>query len=208
MKHYIALFALHLVFACNTSSKKKAPDNAGSELKTNTVEQPVMEERDSGDYSSLYVNYECTSTVSEIAEILDVPENDLTRSDYQQEGKCSFDVKGFGINTLGNSSAISWGPFPTTKAQNKKEIASYLKRKKEGLKIMGMDIELADTGDCYLAYQPGHGRLIIYNENYDHAFFISYGRRSANNDRTEEQHEALKPKMTDLANYLLKKHRK
>jgi len=72
---------------------------------------------------------------------------------------------------------------------------------------MGMDIQLAETEDSYIAYQPGQGRILIYNENYDQAFLIRYGLRNANNDRTKEQHEALRLKMTDLANYLLKKHR-
>jgi len=132
----------------------------------------------------------------------------ISPSAYPQKGKCSFTIKGFGKNTLGNESAISWGSYPTSKAQNKKEITGYLERKEEGLKIMGMDIELAATKDCYIAYQPAHGRIIIYNEHYDHAFLFNYGQKNANTNRTKEQHEELRLKMTNLANYLLKKHKK
>ena len=205
MKNITALLLIILFIACQSDKKQSSTESnttSTSDVKTNNNRLKY------GDYSSLLINFDCNMTISEVAEVLELPETAISTSDYQRKGKCSFNVKGFGTNTLGDKSTISWGPFPTSKAQNKKEITNYLKRKKEGLKIMGMDIQRAETGDCYLAYQPAHGRLIIYNENYDAAFIINYGRRNANTDRTKEQHEELRLKMTDLANYLLKKHRK
>lgn len=71
-----------------------------------------------------------------------------------------------------------------------------------------MDIELAETGDCYIVYQPAQGRTMILNENESKFFLLRYGAKNANTDRTKEQHEALRLKMRDLANYLVKKHRK
>ncbi|UII79834.1 hypothetical protein [Flagellimonas sp. CMM7] len=205
MKNIIALLIFTLFIACK--SDKKESSTISSSAQTNQVKADTKA-LESGDYSALLIDFKCDIDISELSQVLEVAETDLSLSQYPRQGKCTFNLKGFGKNTLGDDSGISWGPFPTSKAQNKKEIESYLKRKKEGLKIMGMDIQLAETGDCYLAYQPAHGRLLIYNEHYDQAFLMNYGIRSANNDRTKEQHEALRLKMTDLANYLLKKHRK
>ncbi|WP_157483728.1 hypothetical protein [Maribacter hydrothermalis] len=207
MKNTIALLFLSLVIACNESPKKEGVS------KTDTVQQVSLEKEEnnamtSGDYSSLLTDYKCDMRISEVAEVLKVPESNLSQTDNSSENKCSFELIGFGKNTLGGDSHISWSSAPSSKKQNKKEIASYLERKEDGIKIMGMDIELAETGDCYIAQQPAHGRIIIYNENYDHAFLIHYGIKSANNNRTKEQHEELRLKMTDLANYLLQKHRK
>jgi hypothetical protein len=207
MKNTIVLLFLSLVIACNESPKKEDAS------KTDTVQQVSSEKAEnspmtSGDYSSLLTNYICDMSISEVAEVLKVPESNVSQTDNSSENKCSFELIGFGKNTLGGDSYISWNSVPSSKKQNKKEIASYLERKEDGIKIMGMDIELAETGDCYIAQQPGHGRIIIYNENYDHAFLIHYGIKSANTDRTKEQHEELRLKMTNLANYLLQKHRK
>lgn len=205
MKHITLLFALVLILGCNSETKKKDAVTVTTTVISKKSDDKVLP---SGDYSSLLNSFSCTIEISELASALQVSEADLSLSDYIPKGKCAFHLSGFGKNNFGEESTISWGPFSNSKAQNKKEIESYLKRKKEGLKIMGMDIELAETGDCYIAYQPGHGRILIYNQNYDSAFVFQYGRRSANNNRTEEQHEALRLKMTNLANYLLKKHRK
>lgn len=205
MKNIITLLIFTLFIACK--SDKKESSTISSSAPTNEVKTDT-EVLESGDYSSLLIDFKCDIDISELSQVLEVAETDLSLSQYPRQGKCTFNLKGFGKNTLGDDSGISWGPFPTSKAQNKKEIESYLKRKKEGLKIMGMDIELAENGDCYIAYQPAHGRVIILNEHYDQMFLIHYGQKNANNNRTKEQHEALLPKMIDLANYLLKKYRK
>tara|TARA_R110000868_G_scaffold337922_1_gene598728 strand:- start:2112 stop:2765 length:654 start_codon:yes stop_codon:yes gene_type:complete len=208
MKYLIVLLTIPFLFACNTSSKKETNNNSTSKLEGKPVEQSESENMDSADYTSLLSHFKCEMDISEIANVLKVPETSLSLSNNSRQNECAFNLNGFGQNTLGEGSKISWGTAPSSKKQNKKEIRSYLERKEKELKIMGMDIELADTGDCYLAYQPAHGRIIIYNENYDDAFLLHYGFRSANTDRTTEQHEELRLKMTDLANYLLQKHRK
>ncbi len=194
-----------LLIACGETSNKKGDEKTeNTSLKKDLVEQTLQ----SADYSTLLTKYECDMDIAEVAKVLKVAEEDLGIPDYASPGKCSFNLKGFGENVLGDGSQLLWGPSPSSKAQNRKEIASYLERKKNNENFMGMGIDLAETGDCYLAYQPAHGRLIIYNENYDKAFIINYGRRNSNTDRTKEQHEGLKKKMSALANYLLKKHRK
>ncbi|WP_157486425.1 hypothetical protein [Maribacter forsetii] len=206
MRHTLALFFISLLIACNDSPKKQ--DTSEPDSKQVLSEKVESSSNTSGDYSSLYNNDDCDMSIAELAEVLKVPESNLEMLDKIGENKCSFDLKGFGTNTLDGDSRISWRSTPSSKKQNKKEIASYLERKEAGLKIMGMDIELAETGDCYIAQQPAHGRIIIYNENYDQALLMHYGIKSANTDRTKEQHEELRLKMTDLANYLLQKHRK
>ena len=204
MNKFISLLLIGLLLACNTTTKKETQNT--DDPNPGAIAQ--KERLAFADYSTLLIDYECTISISELAKAIDVPDTALSLSKYPEEGKCNFIIKGFGKNTLGGESEISWGSYPTSKAQNKKEIASYLERKEDGLKIMGMDIQLAETNDCYIAYQPAHGRIIIYNEHYDHAFLLTYGQRNANTNRTKEQHEALRFKMTTLANYLLKKHRK
>lgn len=206
MKNTIGLLLFCLLTACNENVKKE--NQSEPETMQVTKEKTETNVMKSGNYSTLLTNFNCDIEISELAGVLKVPESDLSLSDNVRQNKCAFSLNGYGKNTLDGDSRISWSAVPSSKKQNKKEIASYLKRKEEGLKIMGMDIELAETGDCYLAYQPAHGRIIIYNENYDQAFLIHYGFRSANTDRTKKQHEELRLKMTDLANYLLKKHRK
>ncbi|WP_430428176.1 hypothetical protein [Maribacter litoralis] len=206
MRHTLALFFISLLIACNDTPKKQ--DTSESDSKQVSSEKVESSSNTSGDYSSLYNNDDCDMSIAELAEVLKVPESNLEMLDKIGENKCSFDLKGFGTNTLDGDSRISWRSTPSSKKQNKKEIARYLERKEAGLKIMGMDIQLAETGDCYIAQQPAHGRIIIYNENYDQALLMHYGIKSANTDRTKEQHEELRLKMTDLANYLLQKHRK
>jgi len=70
-----------------------------------------------------------------------------------------------------------------------------------------MDIELSETGDCYIRIMPHIGRVNIYNENYNGAFYFTYSQRGIYK-RTEEEHAALGEKTIALANYLLKKHKK
>ncbi|MBT8185568.1 MAG: hypothetical protein KJN76_12060 [Eudoraea sp.] len=193
-----------LLLACGTDEKKE--NSEGKEVDAKVA--PVSEAMPSADYSTLLLEYSCDMDIAETAKVLGVSEVDLAIPDYATPDKCYYNLKGFGESVLGDGSSLMWGPLPSSKRQNKKEIAGYLEREKKNQNFMGMGIELAETGDCYLAYQPAQGRLIIYNEHYDQAFLINYGQKNANTDRTEEQHEALRKKMTDLANYLLKKHRK
>lgn len=204
MKKNIYILFLSLIFACNTTTQKADKDKVQTKNKkevTNII-------KSSGNYSSLLEHYECDMESSEVAKILGVSEENVTTKKYSSNKKCYFNLSGYGSS----SSQISWGIVPATKKGNKKRINNYLNDKKTLSKSIrkkiGTDFELAETGDCYLSQQSMHGRIIIYNEYYDSAFMLSYGNRNANNARTKEQQEELKQKMTDLANYLLKKHRK
>lgn len=214
MKKNIAILVLGLCMACNTATKKSDSQAGNETAATQSGTETVSKKRDdskpmeSGNYSTLLTDYSCDMDIPELAKVLQVSEADLSLSEYQTPGKCTFNLNGFGKDAFDGTTRLFFGPSPSSKGQNKKEIANYLKDKEEGTQFMGMDIELAETGDCYLAFQPAQGRMIIYNENYDQAFLINYGQKNANTDRTEEQHEALRLKMTDLANHLLKKHRK
>ena len=210
MKNLTFTIFLFTLMACNSSSEKKSIKSL--EDTPNTIENKATQKPESSaDYNSLLSNFKCDVTISELAQVLKVSEMDLNIPDYTLTTTlphCLFNLKGFGKHRLNGGSELLFGPSPSTKAQNRKEISEYLKRKKEGLKIMGMDIELAETGDCYLAYQPAHGRVLILNENQSKFFLINYGAKNANTSRTKEQHEELRLKMRDLANYLLKKYRK
>lgn len=205
---YIA-FALSLV-ACNNSSEKKSTKPLEETQKSTQKAQP-SKPKSGTDYSTLLSDFECNIGIAELAQVLQVSESDISIPDDKVTtiyNTCLFRLEGFGKSTLGDGTQLLFGPYPSTKAQNKKEIAEYLERKEAGLKIMGMDIELAETGNSYIAYQPAHGRVLILNENQGDFFLINYGQRNSNTNRTKEQHESLRLKMRDLANYLLKKYKK
>lgn len=199
------LIIVLLVIACGESQKKSA-----QEQKEN-IENPKKMIQNaslpSGDYSALLLNYECDMTAAELAQIFNIPEADVNIPEFAAlAGRCSFEIKGFGENAQGGT-IMSWGATPSSKAESKKEIQSFLKDQENNESMFGMGIDLAETGDCYIARMPHVGRVIIYNENYDHAFLFSYAQRGIYK-RTEEEHEVLTKKTIALANYLLKKHRK
>ena len=201
MKNLLTLLAICSLMACNQNTKKEMV--TGSEQQTTPVKAVESKSLASGDYSSLLNEYSCDMTAAEIAEVLNVREGAIKLNLQDFNTKCYAQLSGFGDG----ATTLSWGTVPSSKKANKKAIAGYLKDKENNEAVMGMDIVLAATGDCYITYQPLHGRLLIYNENYEKAFLLSYGSRN-NRGRTEEQHKELQQKMTDLANYLLKKHRK
>lgn len=204
----LLLFILNI--GCGEKTEKvinQKTDNKNLDvIINNSEEQSTMS---SADYSNLLSTYNCDVTSSELAKILTVNEADITHKDQPNQNKCYYFLNGFGENSAGDNTQLFWGLYPSSKAQNKKEIKNYLKNQEELPESarMGMTIELAETKDCYIAQQPAHARVIIYNENYDNAFILNYGALREYKTRTKEQQAALKEKMTYLANYLLKKHK-
>ena len=191
------------VISCGETAEKKVDQNTDQ---TSPKKEESGKVLPSGDYSSLLVNYECDMTAAEVAQIFNIPEADVSPMETNMPNRCDFEIQGFGKNASGGT-AMMWGATPFSKEENKKEIQSALKDKENNENIFGMDIELSETGDCYIRILPHVGRVIIYNENYDHAFFFNYSQRGIYK-RTEEEHAALGEKTIALANYLLKKHRK
>lgn len=207
------VLALILVLSCNSSEKKNtitSTEEKDTKKALKTEEKPSQKDgislKQNGDYSSLLKNYNCDMTTAEVAKVLNIPETDVSIPEFTQAGNCSFEIKGFGKNALGGT-ILTWGATPFSKADSKNEIQSALKDKKNNENIFGMDIELSETGDCYIRILPHVGRVLIYNENYDHAFYFSYSNRGIYK-RTEAEHAALTEKTVALANYLLKKHKK
>lgn len=220
-----------LLISCGETTKKIESETAE---KTSSNKEETNTVLPSADYSSLLIDYTCDMDIAELAKVLQVAEADLSIPEYAKKplfaesGKCYFNLKGFGTGA-GGDTGLNMGTSKMTKADIKNEINGYLKRKKDGLeKIAKMYIVEADTKDSYIATQLRYGRVIIYNENYDNAYLISYGMankiiydddhslvvqhgsgaENPNTNRTTAQHEALTKKMVELANYLLKKHRK
>jgi len=200
MKKIIYILFIHLIVACNTGSQNANKSEVQTQNKKGNVEKATL----GGNNIGLLKNYECDMTEGEIAKVLEVNEQDLKLVTYDDNKTCYVDLKGYGAN----ASRLSWRLLPGNKKSHKKMITDQLEYKEQNISIAGMSIELAETGDCYLSYQPLAGRVFILNENYDMAFMISYGTKVTNIGRTKEQHEDLKNKMTDLANYLLRKYRK
>ena len=147
-------------------------------------------------------------TPSEVAKVLNIPETDVSLAKYQRPGGCSFSIKGFGQNGLGDDTAIIWYLEELGKAQVNKEIKTYLDDQANNEEALGMGIDLAETGDCYIARQPMRGTVVIMNANYDNWLALSYSPKHLYKSRTQEQHDALGEKIIVLANYLLKKHKK
>ena len=233
MRTRTTILGLALLFiSCGETTEKIENKTAD---KTNQNKGETNTTLPSADYSSLLNDNKCSMDIAEVAEALEVPAADLSIPDYVDEpvfaelGKCYFRLKGFGKDVGIEGTDINMGTTKMTKAAIKNEINGYLKRRKDGLeKVTKMYIVESDTKDSYIATQLRYGRVIIYNENYDHAFVIQYGMANqiVDNDdhklviqhaggtenpstnRTTAQHKELTEKMVKLANYLLKKHRK
>ena len=215
MKRIIVhLLILGIIISCG-EAKTKQQENNPPEAAEKVSESDALP---SADYSSLLQNYSCDMDIAEFAEALGVPQGDISIPDrakeasYRKSCKCSFYIKGYGTDYMGNEATIFWslqdGMSPS---DVKKEIETYLKNQKEMpasvQKITGMGIELAETGDAYLAFQNKHGRVLILNEHYGAMLFV-YSTKMDSKERTQEQVDQLKAKTIRLANYLLKKHRK
>jgi len=203
-KLFSSILFLALLISCGEAKKNEAQ----KETKEVTKKETTYEALPNGDYSSFLVNYECDMDAAELAKILNIPESDVSLAKYQRSGACSFSVKGFGQNGLGDDTAIIWYLEELGKAQVNKEIKSYLDDQANKEEALGMGIELSETGDSYIVKRPMNGQVVIMNANYDHWLVLSYSPKHLYKSRTQEQHDALGEKTITLANYLLKKHKK
>lgn len=215
MKTISYIFILSLFMACNSGAKEAkssaSEDSNAEAATTETKEVASSAPLASGDYNSLLGSYACDMEIPEVAQVLGVAESDLMPAKYGQPPRCAYDLKGYGTDSGGTPSKLVWGLYPSNKDHINNEIKSNLEKNEEyaaNPKVyQNMRMVLSETKDCYLMYQPLHGRIVIYNGNYENFFVLNYGRKGAFG-RTDEQHVALESKMTDLANYVLKKHRK
>jgi len=197
-----------LLIACGESPKKSAQEQKENTDNTTQKKEESGKPLPSGDYSSLLIDYQCDITATELANVFNIPEADVSVTEYQRPGRCGFNIKGFGKNSLGDNTIIAWFLENPGKAQVKKEIQSYLKDQANNESVLGMGIELSETGDSYIVKIPHSGRIVIMNENYDSWLFFNYSQKGIYKSRTEEQHAALTKKTIVLANYLLKKHKR
>ena len=199
------ILLLGVLVSCGETKEKKNDQNTSQDKS-----QPAKASKTlpSADYSSLLVNYECDMTVAEVANALNIPDSDISMPKPHRPGQCNFRIKGFGENALGDETPIIWFLEELGKAQVNKEIKSYLDDQANNESVLGMGIDLSETGDSYIARQPMHGRVVIMNSNYDKWLLLSYAPKHLYKSRTPAQHDALGEKMITLANYLLKKHKK
>ncbi|NND16362.1 MAG: hypothetical protein HKN52_10820, partial [Eudoraea sp.] len=168
-----AICTLLVIVSCGETDKKQAEPESQA-TSNNEATSDVLA---SADYSSLLTEYSCDMEISDLAKVLGVPESDLSLPEQAMPNGCSFDLKGYGENPIGDPTRLYWNTSKNSKEGNKKEIETYLKNQEELPEniSMGMGIQLAETKDCYIAFQPAHGRVIIINENYDNMFLLSYG---------------------------------
>ncbi len=200
MKYLIILLTCGLLLGCNTAAKKEATITKEKQEATDNKEAKKVSKV--GDYSNLFLNYSCDMTIEEVAQVLELPIADLKMEPaLNSSPSCSVRYSPNGTYQTN----LSWSMIPSaTKAGNKKAIDKELKDKEKGSNPF-TDITLSETGDCYFKCIPMRGRIQIYNEYQDGSFGLIYGNRG---NRTEEEHQQMREKMTRLANYLLKKHRK
>ena len=210
--HIISAIFLSILFSALSCKKEK---NA---LVVNQDKEAVKKEKGqsnktaviapSANYEALLNNYSCKMTIPELAKVLEVPEADLGISDIAAPPDCYFTLQGYGKEIGGDSSLLHWGIVENHRDNIKGQIKEYHKILKlpEGIR-QGMGIQLAATKDCYIAYQPTNGRVIILNGNYDNSFVLHYGAGGIQ-DRSKAQSAELQSKIIALANYLLQKHKK
>ncbi|MBC3847272.1 hypothetical protein H8K90_12820 [Winogradskyella echinorum] len=206
MKNIIILIGICLMVSCKPETK----ENNSTTAKNETKQEVATTQKQSADYSSLFNNYSCDVSIAVLAKILKIPVSDIRVLESNSLNECFFKIKGFGEGHDNTGTTLRFMPVPSSKEQIKKEIANLLKDKAElpsGV-LMGRDILLADTGDCYIALQPRRGMVSILNENYNSFIVITYQTKASVQGRTEEQHDLLKLKAIDLANYLVKTHKK
>ncbi|MBF8150865.1 hypothetical protein ITJ86_13210 [Winogradskyella sp. F6397] len=205
-KHITLIFVILLSVACKEETNKETNQTVKSEPKQEVTTQI----NSSADYSSLFKNYTCDVSVTELAKVLQIPDSDISAQTSNSPNECLFKIKGFGEGHDNTGTTLRLMLVPSSKGQSKKEIANLLKDKAElssGI-LMGRDIVLADAGDCYIASQPRRGTVRILNENYDSFIVITYQTKASVQGRTEEQHDELKIMSNDLANYLVTTHKK
>jgi len=196
MKNIFTFTLLILTIACSNSDTQEAKTETAT-----TVSEEIPKEKNSKNisYGNLFDNYKCDISSSEVSKVMQINESDFTL--VNDEKRCKIQLKGYG------NASLTWGSTPGSKKSNKKIISDQLEYKAKNLSIAKMTIELSEDKNCYLWYQPMHGRIILLSENYDQAISLSYGTKNASNKRTDEQQADLKQKMADMANYLLEKHR-
>ncbi len=199
------ILLITLLISCGETKEKKQDQNTNQEV---LQKAESIETLPSADYSSLLVNYECDMTVAEVASAMNIPESDVSMSKFQRPGGCLFSIKGFGENTLGDDTAIGWFLEELGKAQVSKEIKNYLDDEANNESVLGMGIDLSETGDSYITRQPMQGNVVIMNANYDSWLAMTYAPKHMYKSRTAEQHAELGEKMIGLGNYLLEKHKK
>ena len=206
MKNTITFIAIVFLLACKSETK----ENNSTTAKNETKQDIAKSSNSSADYSSLFYNYTCDVSSSDLGKILQIPASDISAQTSNSPNECLFKIKGFGEGHDNTGTTLRLMSVPSSKNQSKKEIAAYIKDKAElpsGI-LMGRDIVLADAGDCYIAFKPRQGTTLIFNENYDSFIVITYQTKGSVKGRTDEQHEQLKLKTKDLANYLVTKHKK
>jgi len=193
-----------LLFSCGESQEKSTNQSATEENSTEIQKEASIS---SADYSSLFTDFSCNVTVSELAQALNLPESDISIPKHLPSSGCAFVINGFGKNAFGEETTIHWFLEKTSKDEVKEQIQSYSETEVSN-NVLAMGLEMSETGDTYLAKAPSYGRVNVLNENHENWLLISYAPMHQYKARTQEQHIALGAKMIDLANYLLKKHKK
>lgn len=198
---YLSLLAtIVLTTGCNDSDKKNSTTTEGvtsTEQKKNNPE-PASNDIDlkqNGNYASLFNSPDCKVTTAEdLATALDIPV-----TDKQDKYGCRFELQ------LPNNKTklFSINQEDMSKAAIIKEIKTF-KEDETGMLMH----EISESGDTYLGNQHSHGRMMIFNPNYDGVIYISYGSVGESRNFSKEERLEHRDLAKKIANMLLKTHQK
>ncbi len=202
----LILFVGNITLMCNSDVPidKKITENNISKNKTASV----TEKKDavqSSNYDDLFkLNSDICLTTTEIAKATKLPESAIQKKEIKGSKTCTYTIK------LPNGETMDYRFFVAKSdlANVKKEIKSFLKSKKNGeFKIMKTNIDLSDTGDCYLTQINRAGRLNVLNPNYPNIIYSQWSL-IAPYKLNQKQKEIRISYAKNILNFLIKKHRK
>lgn len=201
MKYLHFLLVALLLMACNTAEdKKQTTDKAKNATPAKTSKKTAKSDADTvkldqnGDYTSLFSRENCEGiiTAEEISAVLGFS---VSRQEYDG---CHYEIIIPGEEP--NLVTISSGKM------NRSDIEREIKSFKKNAPIL--QYVISDTGDTYLCIQATHGRILLYNPNYDGYVMVGYMAAAERIKVSKEQIEKRKKTGIQIANAILKKHQR
>lgn len=199
MKYLNYLLLSLMLIGCNTSEDKKqvvqntkTETSASTSKKVDKTSPQSIELDQNGDYTSLFSRESCEGIIT-AEEISRVTGNAVLREDAPG---CLFEITIPGEEP--NNISINSGQM--NRSDIAKEIKSFIKN------APILQHVISDTGDTYLCMQATHGRILLYNTNYDGYVLLSYLSAMERVNISKEQKEERQKSGLKIANAILKKH--
>lgn len=197
MKTASTILVFLLLIGCNSSEKK---DKIETPVKTakpsaKTEKKAEIDLPQNSNYTALFNNEECSSIIT-AAQIEKATGMSVTPKMDKQFCRYELPIAGK------KPTSYMIDQFAMSKNQVQKEIESYIKNKPF------LHAQVSETGDSYVCMQASHGRVIIYNSNYENGIIVSYGSRPTRSMFTKEEQETQNQVALTIANAILKNNQK